>query len=170
MRSWFVSASTALSCAAFATAAWAAPAGPVPLINGTERAQHVFSISGLVSDASVGTAIFCTSLEKTKDMRIAVEIFDGFSGVAVNNITAGAGVPGVLSPGETVTIEVSSNGLIASTNADSNIAATFPSGSARVVATSPKLMCAAILIDKVNALPIFAGALPVVAKTKQKGE
>jgi len=133
----------------------------------------VFTITGITSSATVGAAIFCTSLEKTKDIRIAVEALAEQTGDAINDITGGTandGVPEILSPGETVTTEISGDGDVTFTNEDARIAATLFSGSARVVSTSPKLMCAAMILDKTNALPGFAGAVPVVAKLKQKGE
>ena len=173
MRTWGFFAAAVAVCAMAVPGAWAGAADSVPLIGGTDRARHVFSVTGLVSNTTVGAGVFCTSLEKKKDVRIAIEVFDELTGAAINDITTGfttQGVPEILSPGETVTMELSGDGAVTFTNHDANVTATLSSGSARIVSTSSKLMCAAILLDKANALPGFATALPVVAKPQQKGE
>ena len=45
----------------------------------------------------------------------------------------------------------------------------IPGGSARVVSTSTKILCTAMLVDFANVTPISLAQLTIVAKTKQKG-
>jgi len=165
---------TAMFVGASLLAASGARAGvsdPVPLINGTERAKHVYSVTGVTANAVVGTVITCTSLEKTKDMRSAVEVFSE-NGPVLNDITSSQGVPELMSPGETVTVEISRDGSVTFTGADASVtpASDVLHASARVVATSSKIACSAFLADDNNDPPTFVVELPMVAKTKQKGD
>ena len=168
-------ASCALAGVLLASAAGAGVSDPVPLIAGTDRARHVFSVTGVTANNEVGTVIICTSFEKTKDMRIAVEVFMEEPATVINDITTGSsneGVPPILGPGATSTFEISRDGSVLFTGLSASV--TPPSdrlhGSARVVATSAKLMCNAFLADDDGSPPSFLVELPMVAKTKQKGD
>jgi len=158
----------------FAVAANAGVADPVPLIDGTIRAKHVFTIPGVTASTTLGTVVMCTSLEKTKDVAIAVEVFD-VAGVVKNDITQGilffdGAIPAV-APGRTVTFSIGSTGNHASIVSDESIVVgTVRQGSARVVASSPKIACSAGIVERFSDPPAAMMDLNVVAKTKQKGD
>jgi len=144
-----------------------------PLLGGTTRAKHVFSIPGATANGNLSTVVMCTSLEKNKTVDLALEVFSEDGAQAGNDVTANAGVLTGIAPGRTVTFEVAldMNGVLATTY-DSLIIlpGVLAHGSARVLATSSNLMCAAGLIDPTSVAPAAMMALPVVAKTKQKGD
>lgn len=145
---------------------------PVPLINGTEKAKALFLVPGVSTSVNrFGTIITCTSLEKSKEQTVAVEVFGEETGSVINDITAGEGVVTGVVPGETIMFEVAVDGLIAATGSDENISTSISllHGSARVVSTGRKLMCTAGVIDSENNPPLFAMDLSVVSK-KQKGD
>lgn len=146
---------------------------PLPLLGGTTRAKHVYSIPGVTSNGNLATIVMCTSLEKKNTVDLALEVFSEDGNQKGNDVTANAGVLTGVLPGQTVTFEVAldMNGVL-STTYDSLIIlpGVLAHGSARVLATSSNVMCAAGLIDPTSVAPAAMMALPVVAKTKQKGD
>ena len=156
---------------AFARAAQAGPADPVPLLNGTTRATHVFTGSGVRIDANTGLVVLCTSLEKSKDVMMAVEVFQ-WDATVLNDVATGIGVSLMTAPGRTITWEVKNDGGgIAYTFGDVSIPSVGNvfQGSFRVLSTSTKITCSAANIDRTNSPPNFVWPLNLIAKTKQKG-
>ena len=140
---------------------------PVPILQGTTKsAQHIYSVTG-VQNSGASTAFHCTSTEKTggKDIVWGVEIFENTR--LENDVTNGEGVS-VLSPGET--------NIITTGFTPPFSGAVIPSlfevfhGSARILATSNKIICAAFLVDALNNPPTFMTTLPVFKRTTQKGQ
>lgn len=155
-----------------ASSAWAGVMDDVPLINGTDKAKTIFLIPGVIVDqGDTGTSILCTSLEKTKDTLVAVEIFNENGGDALNDITAADGVL-TLVPGATKTFEIVFTGdNVPGTAFDELIELDVNvfTGSARVVATGKRIMCTAAVFDVTDNPPISVRQLNVVVK-KQKGD
>jgi len=154
-----------------ASPALAGPADPVPLLNGVTKAAHVFTASGVLIDSNTGLAVLCTSLEKSKDIDIAVEVFQ-FDGTALNDLTLGAGVATSTAPGATRTWEVTNNGggiLYTLANVAVPSVGNVYQGSVRIVATSARIACSAAMMDRTNDPPNFIWPLNLIAKTKQKG-
>jgi len=137
---------------------------PVPLLAG-QKAQVLYSVTGVQNGGGLGTYFFCTSTGNSS-VRVSVELFGAAGGDPVNDasavaeeIAAGAGVAFGTRPSLTFV----ANGL--GTNAQSII-----NGAARILATSKSLICTALLSDFTSAPPKSMSALTVVAKTKQKGD
>ena len=135
---------------------------PLPTLADGKRGKHVFTVPGVVKSVVLATAVTCTSLEKTKNLAMAVEVFDtdGTFLKARHSVLA-VGVTRTMSFGETTF------GGLTSTLVSSN-----RPRSARVVASSNKLTCVALALQRQSAesLPSVAWRLPVVAKTTQKGD
>ena len=156
---------------------------PIPLIDG-EKVRHVFSVTGVTSVTDgLDTVFFCTSIEKSKEVTIAVEIFD-FDGVRMNDVTTIVdsdehGVI-VISPGETAAIETNFDGNdVAAIDDDAFIVPakegnpgdkTVNHGAARILATSNKLLCTAALVARDGSPPESMASLNVFKKTSQKGD
>ena len=90
------------------------------------------------------------------------------AGAPENSIASGQGVR-TTQAGESDTLSTAgtsaySEGLITGVAADQN------PRSARIVATSTKLMCTAVVVDPDNDPPTVAYQLPVIKKTSQKGD
>lgn len=161
-----------LAAAGLSSSAAAGVADPVPLINGTAKATHVFTVPGIFVDIGTGVGVICTSLEKSKNVAIAIEIFTK-SGTVVNDVTTGSGVDSSVSPGETTSFEISDDaGGVSYLLADQFVinAGQIVQGSLRILATSTKIACTAVNLDSENSPPNFVWPLNVVSKTKQKGD
>lgn len=164
----------ALTCVALARPAHAGLADAPPLLGGTTKAKHVFSIPGVTANADLGTVVMCTSLEKSKPIAIAVEVFAEDGTVTANDVTLGEGVVANVAPSQTVTFEIAIDDMlpeIIATTKDAAILAPgdVTHGSARVLSTSTKLMCTAGVLDRASVAPTGMLSLQVIAKTKQKG-
>jgi len=161
----------ALAACFCATSVTAGIADPVQLINGTDRAKLVITAVGVRADSKAGVTVDCLSLEKAKPVLLAVEVFSG-TGFSQNDITAGEGVI-TLAPGETRGIHVvDDGGSVAFTSASTVIrnVVDVTQGSLRVVATSSKIACSVITLDRVNSPPNFIWPNKVFVKTKQQGD
>ncbi len=149
----------------------AAPAGAglgdkPPLLNGDTKAKHVYSMTGVLSETNgLSTVVTCTSLEKSKDLLFAVEFFGTF-GAALNDVTT-AGVV-TIPPGETRSIGSLDTSMYTETYA-AGLSRIFEVLSARVLATSSKLLCNAFLVEE-DGTPTVGSRLPVYKKTKQAGD
>lgn len=147
---------------------------PVPLIGGTIRARHVYTIPGIRVNPLVGTSVVCTSLEKSNDIAMAVEVFN-LNGTLLNDVTQ----PGALNgqvvdvpPGATRAFEIlDDNGDLASIVGDAFVSnvGNVPHGSARVLSTSSKIACVAAFLDRVNSPPESYMPLPLISG-KQNGD
>lgn len=143
---------------------------PLPLLGG-QRSKHVFTVPGVTSGVgALETVFLCTSLEKKKDIVVGIEVFDHDPGGPLNDVTdpeENGVLP--LAPGETVAFETNDplafdedETITPSDNANH--------GSARIVSTSTKLACTALLVDEVNSPPTSMVNLQVIKKTSQKGD
>ena len=160
---------TTLSVALAIPAAATVVDSPLPVFSNGEQSKHIFSIPGVIHGNQLATAFTCTSLEKTKTVHWGVELFEpAFSDNPMNDIELDEGVT-VLHAGDSDTIVTST---IAALGADEQIAASGLHNGAlpgRIVATSTKIMCSAVVMDKVGDPPSAAYRLPLIRK-KQRGD
>jgi hypothetical protein len=139
---------------------------PLPMIPGIGKLKHVYTITGVSDGGDLGTAFICTNLD-SKSVFVGVEIFAAGGGTPMNDVTMDDGTA-LASPGQTVTIELEQivsffeTDLINETNQVAH-------GSARIVATSTKLLCTAALVEKFTEPAVSMLPLPVIRKT-QKGD
>jgi hypothetical protein len=139
---------------------------PLPTLVPGETTLHVYSVSGVDGGAGglFGTYFSCTSTD-TATMQVGVEVFGAFGGAPVND---GVATSLSVAPGQTVLFGTEP---AASFILTSDLVAGFGlAGSARIIATSKKLICSAFLADRLNAPPTSMVYLTIVAKTKQKGQ
>jgi hypothetical protein len=142
---------------------------PLPVLPSTgEQSKLVFAITGVISRsaATLETVFHCTNLD-SKPVEIAVEVFD-LGGTRVNDASTGVGAA-VHQPGVTLTYVTRDTAAYAE-DVFLGISVPINQGSARIVATSSKIICTAQVLDEVNNPPASITALHVVSRTKQKGD
>ncbi len=144
-------------------------ADSVPLLPGGVRARHLYTVPGF-SAGALAIVISCTSTEKTggKDVTWAVQFYNANpAGPDLkNDVTAGEGVVTAV-PGRNMAVSnvaVAGFGVIAVTGGG------IGPGTARILSTSRNLICAAYLIDPTNSPPTSITALPILSRTRQKGQ
>ncbi len=126
--------------------------------------KHVYSVPGVINTGALATFFSCTNVDSAS-ATVGVEVFGPAGGASINNAATTAIS---VAPGATV-IFGTSNALGISVDANLNVG--FVSkGSARILATSTKLLCTAFLADPGSAPPISMVSLTIVGKTKQKGD
>lgn len=127
----------------------------------------VYYVTGVAANyGGLETAFTCTNMEKLKLVYIGVEIFNVY-GYLLNDIHANNGTTGIF-PAETATIATAHiQALIPSSIMTGPI--TVENGSARIVSTSPRILCSAGLWDKTNAPPTSMMQLPVFKGNIEKG-
>ena len=131
-----------------------------PLPAGT---KFLYSVPGVMNTPTgFGTFFQCTNADKAT-VTVGVQVFGPTGGVPLNDFAA-TSVP--VPPGGTVMLGTR-DGNAGGFTLDENLAlATFPTGSARILATSTKLVCTVFVVDAIS----FSTGWPltIVAKTKQK--
>jgi hypothetical protein len=135
---------------------------PLPVLLVGSTTLHLYSVLGVIGGGGgLGTFFSCTSTD-VATIQVGVELFGAPGGAPVNNaVTTSVSV----APGATVVFgTASATGLVI----DSNLGGGFGNGSARILATSKKLACTAFVADRLNAPPVSAWQLTIIAKTKQK--
>jgi hypothetical protein len=177
-----------LAVMASAVPAGAAGDGPIntPLAPFTDGSlgKYLWTVPGVVKKQGFVTEVTCTNLDApgtTAD--IGVEIFDE-TGTQLNNISV-APAPGACNgamlgvpAGHTVTI---ASGATAQFHEDCIIAiAAGSTGSARVLSTSSKIMCTALIADSKNVVLTSGGfptgvspavaSLKMIRRNKQQGD
>lgn len=135
---------------------------PVPELLPGQKTHHVYSVPGVTQSLGVVTMFSCTSLEKTATMEVGVELFPNAGGSPANNAAA---TSLSLAPGATVNF---STGAVSGFSVDAAVVGAFVRGSARILATSRKLMCTAFLADAGSAPPSSMTHLTIISKTRQK--
>lgn len=154
------SASSRRSC-------WQPPPGlagiaddPVPPLQG-QSAKLVYSVTNVVNNGNLSTYFTCTNVD-AGDVVVGVQIF-GASGFSFNDPSASSLI---LPAGVT---KIFGTSTAAALTIDSNLGpGVTPMGSARIVATSSRLVCTAFVMDPNNTIPSSGWQLTIVAKTKQK--
>ena len=96
-------------------------------------------------------------------MQVGIEVFGSAGGAPFNDAVATSlsVVPG----GNVIFGTSSAVGIVVNSNVGGS-----SHGSARILATSKKLVCTAFVADIGNAPPTTAWQLNIIAKTKQKGD
>jgi hypothetical protein len=149
------------------TLAVAAPAiagiadSPLPNLLPGAKTFHLYSVPGVISFSGLGTYFSCTSTD-TATMQVGVDIFASFGGAPINDAVA---TSLSIAPGETVIFgTTAAAGIFISSTVGGGVS----KGSARILATSKKLVCTAFVADTGNAPPTSAWQLTIIAKLKQK--
>jgi hypothetical protein len=126
--------------------------------------QHIFSVSGVINNVNLAAYISCTNAD-TQAVTVGVEVF-GPAGGASLNVAASTAIS--VAAGATVLFGTTTSSWA---TVDANLA-TGPvsKGSARILATSKKLVCSAFLVDPSGQPPVSIANLTIVAKVKQKGD
>jgi len=156
----------------------AAGSGPLntPLDSFTDGTigKYLWTVVGVVKKNGFVTEFMCTNLDAPGGMaNIGVEIFDN-TGTQLNNISSpppAGGCNGALlnvPAGNTVTF---SNGATVQFHEDCIMGiAAFDNGSARIVSTSSKIVCNALVADSknvvVNSSGVTTGVSPAVSSLK----
>jgi hypothetical protein len=140
---------------------------PIPVIPTVGKLKHVYTVTGVSDGGDLGTAFICTNLDR-QNVFIAVEIFASGGGGPLNDVTADVGTV-LPSPGQTSTIELQQ---ILSFFEDElmDMLPQVKHGSARILATSTKILCTAALVEKFTEPAVSMMKLPVIRKTKQQGD
>ena len=163
MRAFFLASITGLVLVLCGPAVAGVADSPLPLLDG-QKSKHVFTIPGVISHDFLATVFVCTSLEKKKDLVWGIEIFDRDGGPPEDAILS---LP--MGPGNTLAAATHNT-----TYAENFMGLTtdpFPR-SARIVATSKKLACSAMVLERqaTALLPGVGWSLSVIKKTSQKGD
>jgi len=135
---------------------------PLPVLEVGKTTYHIYSVPGYIRSGGLSSFFSCTSTDTTT-MRVGVEVFGSPGGAPFNDAVASSLI---VVPGANVIFGTSSAVGIA---IDSNVGGSTR-GSARILATSKKLVCTAFVADIGNAPPTTAWQLNIIAKTKQKGD
>ena len=158
-RAFFV-LTLSLACAAPGRAGIAD--SPLPVLQAGAKTLHLYSVPGVIAGAGgIETYFSCTSTD-TATMQAGVELFGGPGGAPDNDAAA---ISLSVAPGATV---IFGTGGAAGISISSNLGGSFSKGSARILATSKKLACAAFLADRGNDPPTSMAQLTIIAKLKQK--
>jgi hypothetical protein len=122
---------------------------------------HVFSVPGAMKSDKLDTVISCTNVD-TASIAILAQFFDD-SGTLVdpNAFTVS------FNNGESLHF---ATGLLPSIPLSVQYNTGTFVGSARIVATSKKMICTAFLIDNTSNPPVSMLQLPVVRRVVQKGD
>jgi hypothetical protein len=119
--------------------------------------KYVYTVPGVINNGAVGTAFICTA---TDNVTVGVEVFDA-AGAAQNSVGAGITLAG----GQSVTLVTQ---ILPNLVGYSNLGIfTSFQGSARIVGSSNKMVCTALLMDTSGNL---ISSLPILKKDKQKGQ
>jgi hypothetical protein len=134
---------------------------PLPVLMAGKKTLHLYSVPGIIAGGGLGTFFSCTSTD-TAAMQVGVELF-AFPGGGPFNDAAATSLS--VAPGATVIFGTSSAVGI---SVSSSVGGSFSKGSARILATSKKLVCTAFVADPGNAPPTSAWQLTIIAKLTQK--
>lgn len=136
---------------------------PLPVLTAGETTLHLYSVPGLIDSGGLGTFFSCTSTDVAA-MQVGVEVFAAPGGAPVNDAVA---TSLTVAPGATVIFGTSAAvGILIYSNLGVGV---LSQGSARILATSRKLICTAYIADLSNAPPTSSWHLNVIKKKTQKG-
>ena len=135
---------------------------PLPVLAVGKTTVHLYSVPGVIRTGSLATFFSCTSTD-TATMQAGVEVFGAPGGAPANDAAA---TSLTVAPGATVMFGTSAAaGILIDSNLGSG---SMSKGSARVLATSKKLVCTAFVADDGNDPPTSMVQLTIIAKLKQK--
>jgi hypothetical protein len=137
---------------------------PLPVLLAGKKTLHLYSVPGVVNNGAFATFFSCTSTD-TAAIQVGVEVFGDFGGAPQNDAAASSLS---VSPGMTVTFRTAGAfwlGGLGSVLSPGPI----ETGSARILATSKKLLCTGFVADPAYP-PSTSWQLTIIKKTSQKGE
>jgi hypothetical protein len=146
-----------------ATPGWAGIAdSPLPVLLGGPT-SHLYSIAGAMKFVNLETWISCTNADAVP-VDVGIELFADPGGAPLNGIPGNGSA--TIPPGGTRSF---ATGDVAGLFVNHTIVGLFNFvGSARVVATSKKVICTAGLVSSTGQPPTSMTHLTIVKKTKQK--
>jgi hypothetical protein len=139
---------------------------PTPDLGG-QKSLHLWSASGVITAAGLGTIFSCTN-PLTTPVYVSVELFVDSGGAPCNDASAAAvSVPA----GGTVVFATqnSADSSFISAHALSPTPMYLSGGSARVVSTGKGVLCSAFVADVYNSPPMSMTPIVLVARGKQRG-
>lgn len=163
----------ALAAVFIGASATAAAAGPgdsaVPSISASGTTRVLYIVPGVIKNNGIETAFMCTSLD-TVNATLAVEVFAPEGGPALNDVSTGVANGAFAMPaGSTITI---STGTSVGLHEDTTISglANVKNGAARILATSTRVLCTGVLVEKAGTTPGTIATLKIFARRKQNGD
>jgi hypothetical protein len=141
---------------------------PLPLLGGI-KSNSLFSVTGVVSAAGLGTFFSCTNPSPDETVAASVELFVDAGGNPCNDA---ASVAVTLSPGETV-LFATQNNIESSFFSSQPLTAVdmfLSIGSARIISTGKTLVCDAFVADVYNSPPSSMMKLNLIYRNKPKGD
>lgn len=154
-------------------AAGPALAGPadsaVPSISVSAATRVLYTVPGVIKNNGLESAIMCTNMDTT-DVTVALEVFAPEGGAALNNVASAVGNGAITLPiGATGTI---STGTSVGLHEDEPITglANVKNGSGRILATSTRVLCTGILVEKLGSTPNTIATLKIFAQRRQNGD
>jgi hypothetical protein len=135
---------------------------PLPVLLAGAPTLHLYSVPNVIRSSGLSTFFGCTSTD-TAAVQVGVELFSSGGGAPVNDAVA---TSLSVAPGATVTF---GTGAAVGISISSSLGGgPMSKGSARILATSKKLVCTAWVADDGNAPPTSSWQLTIIAKVKQK--
>jgi len=135
---------------------------PLPELLAGSTTYHLYTVPSAIASGGLGTFFGCTSLEQTASMQVGVELFPPSGGAPENDAAATS-----LSVGPGATVIFGTDGA-AGIFINSDLGGAGSKLSARILATSKKVACAAFIADTGNAPPTSMTYLTIISKLKQK--
>ena len=120
--------------------------------------QHAYSVPGIISNDSFSAYFSCTN-SGSQSVTVGVEVFGPSGGASINTATETA-----------IRLEPGATAIFGTTSSASFIVdgilgtGTVTKGSARILATSKKLVCGAFLANPQAVAPVSTLPLAIVAK------
>lgn len=164
----------AIIAAAIACSAATAGAGVIdtalPTISNSASTRMLYIVPGVQNSGGLETAFICSSLDTSGPQTVAIEVFDAAGGAPLNNVALPTGDGNeVVQVGGTVTI---STGTLTGMHEDEAIVSLTDAhnGTARILSTTTRLVCTAMVVNKASTPPSLISTLNVFARRKQNGD
>lgn len=138
---------------------------PLPTLVTGKKTLHLYSVPGVISAGDLVTYFYCTSTDSAA-FQVGVEVFGSAGGAPLNDA---ATTSVSVFPGGTVGF-VTNYFNSSEINFSSNLGTGVGYGSARIIATSKKLVCTAFVADGSNAPPATSWQLTIIKKLTEKGD
>jgi hypothetical protein len=159
----------ATSLTAFEVSAAISDTAPRKFSNG-KQAKSIYTVTAIQHNSGgLETVFTCTNMnKKLPGIDLGVELFN-FSGSSQNDISVDNGAILNVGPGVTRIIATADTAAFAEDVVIAPAAGAIEGGVARIVSTSPNIVCTAALVDGANAPPLSILPLPLF-KGAQKGD
>ena len=129
---------------------------PLPVFSDAKPSVVVLTVPAVVDRAGTATVFLCSSVDSAP-VNVGVQVFDA-AGVLRNDVTAGQGAVLNLGYGATATIGTSLTEAFLESKV-LTLPPGFSQGSARVVASSPRVLCNAMMLDDGLTPPVSLSTL-----------